>query len=150
MYYYRVLSRVIRIVIKDGFGTGKSAKVTSTGQLVTAPYAYDEVVAKTSAVDNTAVNFYEPKAGEQFVITGILLTADSNVVGSAITYVYEATAEDSTTVSKTILLIDLLKNKNRDVTGLNILVTEGRYINLKASDSDVSAVITGYYIPKVV
>jgi len=140
---------MIETTIKDGSGSGKLAKVTSTGQLVTAPYAYDEIVTKTSAVDNTAVNFYKPKAGEQFVITAILLTADSNVVGSAITEVYEATAEDSTTVSKSILLVDLIKNQNRDVTGLNILVTEGRYLNIKADDSDVSAVITGYYVPRV-
>jgi len=137
------------VQIKDGSGSGADAKVTSLGQLVTAPYAYDSVVAKTSTVDDTAVNFYLPKAGEQFVITGILLTADSTVVGSAVITVYEADSATETTVSKTILLIDLLKNRDRDITGLNILVTAGKFVNLKADDSDVSAVITGYYVPEI-
>ena len=135
--------------ILDGSGGKYGAKVTSIGQLVVGPIKYDEVVAKTSTVDDTAVNFYEPRAGHQFVITGILLTADSNVVGSAITTVYEASSLTETTVDKTIMFIDLLKNTNRDVVGLNILVTEGKFINLKADDSDVSAVIMGYYILKV-
>jgi hypothetical protein len=139
------MSGPVRVV--DASGAGAGAKVTQQGQVVVAPYAYDEVVAKTSSADDTAVNFYKPKANQQFVITAILLTADSNVVGSAITQVYEADTDTETTVVKTILLIDLLKNKNRDVTGLNILVGEGKFINLKANDSDVSAVITGYYIP---
>ena len=135
--------------IIDGSGSKKRVGVTKIGQLVVGAFAYDEVVAKTSTVDDTAVNFYGPKVGEQFVITTILLTADSNVVGSSVIDVYEASSATSTVVDKSILFIDLLKNNFRDIIGLNLLITEGKYINLKADDSDVSATIMGYYVPKI-
>ena len=131
----------------DGTGTKSRACVTSIGQLVVAPFAYDDVVAKTTAVDNVPINFYPPRAGYQFVITSILLTADSNVTGSSVIDVYEANDVADTVISKAILHIDLLKNNYRDITGMNIIVTEGKFVNLKADDTDVSAVITGYYVP---
>lgn len=135
--------------ITNGIGSQHKACVTSIGQLVVAPFKYDEVVAKTSAVDNTAVNFYAPKMGEQFVVTTILLTADSNVQPSAVIDVYEASSSTSTVVDKSILFIDLLKNEFRDLIGLNLLITKGKWVNLKADDSDVSATIMGYYIPEI-
>jgi len=131
-------------------GNGSEAGVSQIGQLIVAPFAYDEVVAKTATVDDTAVNFYPPIVGKQFVITTILLTADSNVVGSSVIDVYETSSKTSLIVDKSILFIDLLKNGFRDIIGLNLLVTSGKFLNLKADDSDVSATIMGYYIPKMV
>ena len=136
----------IPVRIEDG---GNQAKISQIGGLVTAPYDYDTVVAKTSAVDDTAVNFYPPLPNKQFVVTSVLLTADSNVVGSSVIDVYEATSLSDTVIEKSILHIDLLKNEHRDIIGLNLLITAGKYLNLKADDSDVSATIMGYYIPKL-
>ena len=135
----------IPVELKDG---GNSALITEQGQQIIAPFDYDEVVALTSAVDNTAVNFFLPEVGKQFIVRVILLTADSNITGSAIIDVYEATSITDTVIAKSILHIDLLKNDHRDFIGLNLRLTAGRYLNLKADDSDVSATIMGYYIPK--
>ena len=66
--------------IIDGAGTQVAAKVTTIGQLITAPYTYDEVSAATLDVDDTAVNFFGPKTGKQFVLTVILLTANKSVI----------------------------------------------------------------------
>ncbi len=123
------------------------ASITSRGALVVAPYAYDEVVAKSTASDDVPINFFPPLLNKRFVITAILLTSDSDVVGSAITTVYEGTSLADTVVGKLIMIVDLLKNSNRDITGLNIIVGEGKFVNLKADDTTVSAVITGYYVP---
>lgn len=131
------------------FSCGNRASVTQIGQQIVAPFAYDLVIAKTLDTDNVAVNFYKPRVDFQFVITGILLTADSNVTGSALVDVYEATAIDGTTIDKAILHVEILKNDFRDITGLNILASNGTYINAKTDDNDVFVTIMGYYIPTV-
>ena len=104
----------------DNHGHIASVNVTPLGQLVTAPFSYDEVV---SAADRT------------IGASGVLIE------------VYESSAEDSLVVDKSIMNIDLLKNTSRDVVGLNLLVTEGKYLNVKCDDTDVSVTLMGYYVP---
>ena len=131
------------------FGGANPINSSKIGQLIVAPFAYDDVVAKTLETDNTAVNFYRPQVNMRFVITGILLTADSNVTGSALIDVYEATTASETTIAKAILHVEILKNGSRDITSLNILATEGTWINAKTDDDDVFVTIMGYYVPAV-
>jgi len=133
----------------DGSGSKVTATVTSIGQLVIAPYAYDEVVSGILDVDNTAVNFFGPKTGKQFVLTTILLNANKSVSTDCIVDIYEATTDVTATITKSILSIEMLKNTSRDITGLNLLITEGRYINGKTDDDDVFVTLMGYYIPNV-
>ena len=123
------------------------ANVTPLGQLVTAPFSYDEVMADTLDSNGVAFNFFKPKTRKRFVVTVILLTADSNVTGSSIIDVYESSAIDDTTIDKSILHIDLLKNDYRDMIGLNLLISEGKFLNAKCDDNDVSITIMGYYVP---
>jgi len=137
------------VQIKDGSGSGTNAKVTPIGQVVTAPYAYDDVSTKTLDVDDTAVNFYLPKAGQQFVVTTILLTANKNVTTDCTVVIYEADDPTETTVTKTILNIEMLKNTSRDITGMNLLVSKGKFVNGKTDDDDVFCTIMGYYIPEL-
>lgn len=129
------------------FSCSNRAAISRIGQVIVAPFAYDEVVALTLTDANVAVTFYKPVVGRQFVITGILLTADSNVTGSALVDVFEANAEFSTSVDKAILHVEILKNGYRDITNLNILSGEGKYINALTDDDDVFVTIMGYYIP---
>lgn len=141
------MSIPVEITGVDTHGHNHSVKVTPLGQLVTAPFAYDEVVALTLDTANTAFNFFKPKIRKKFVTTVILLTADSNVTGSSVIDVYETSAEDSLVIDKSILHIDLLKNDDRDIIGLNLLISEGKFLNVKCDDNDVSVTIMGYYTP---
>ena len=59
------------VVIKDGTGGDFRAHVTSIGQLVVAPFAYEETEFQVLDTTATAYNFYPPKTGKQFVITGV-------------------------------------------------------------------------------
>lgn len=132
-------------------GGGGEATVTHAGQLHVAPYAYDEVVAIELTTINTAYNFYKPKVGYNFVITGILLGGDRNIgAAGSLVEVYEATTADSLTVDKLILKVDLLKQSSRDILPMNVLVPGGLYINAKMDDNNIEATITGYYITKEV
>lgn len=133
--------------ILDGFGGKNKAKVTKRGQVVTSPLEFDEVSNQTFDVAGTAYNFYAPKANKQFVITSILLYANKNVgAGDATVTIYEASADDTATVDKTLFTAEMVKQTSRDFIGLNILVSEGVWINGKTDDDDVFSTITGYYV----
>ncbi len=121
--------------------------VSGLGQLLVAPFDYDEVVAITLNANNTAFNFYKPKAHMRFVITGILLTASSGVVQSALIDVYEGTSATDIVIEKSILHVEILKNDFRDITPMNVVVREGKWLNAKTDDNNIFITITGYYIP---
>ena len=128
---------------------GNQVKITRIGQLVTAPFSYDEAKFISLAVDDQGYTFYQPLAGKQFVISTIILTADKNVATDCTVEIFESTTEDDPTVSKSILNIEMLKNSARDLIGLNLIVSEGKYLNGKTDDNNVAATIMGYYIPKI-
>jgi len=129
------------------FGGTNPVTVTSRGQLITAPFAFDQVVAKTLTSAGVALNFYPPKVSQCFVVTGILLTADKQVNQDVLVDVYEGTTVSETTIDRAILHVEMLKNSGRDITNLNILIREGKWVNAKADDADVFVTIMGYYVP---
>ncbi len=130
---------------------GVIAKVTSSGELVVAPLAYSETQFKELAVDNTAYNFYAPKPGKQFVITGIVAKADRDVATAtdASVIVYEADKEDSLTVDKVLYQDAMVRGEKISLTGLKILVNPGVWLNAKTSDDDIHMTIMGYYIEEL-
>jgi hypothetical protein len=142
---------MIKTQIEDGSGKGRVAKVTPIGQLVTAPVAYDDTVFKELAVDDTAYNFWPPKPGEQFVITGVLFRADKQVSSTvdATVVIYEATTNSTLTVSKVLIQFAVVQGDIINATALNLLVNEGRYVNAKTDDDDIHMTIMGYYVDKI-
>lgn len=137
----------VRFNIADASGLGYGAKVTSRGQLVVSPLDYSTAYNATADVINTAYNLIEPRTGQRFVITAILLYANKNVgAGDATVVLYEATSSSTTTASKTIFTAELPKSATRDLTNLNLIVSEGVWVNIKTDDDDIFATIFGYYI----
>ena len=129
------------------FDCGNRAKITRIGQQVVGPYAYDEVKFISLAVDDQGYTFYQPRPHFQFVITTIILTAAKTVTQDCAVEIFESVLENDPTVSKSILNIEMLTSSSRDLLGLNLLVSQGVYINGKTDDNVVSATIMGYYIP---
>ena len=82
----------IGVNIEDGGGTDRKAIVTNSGQLVVAPLHYDETSHNEIGAVDTAVNYFAPKPGKQFVITGLIYSADQqvSVTAGAVVQVYEA------------------------------------------------------------
>ena len=95
---------------------------------------------------NTAYEMFAPIYGKQFVMTGIIVTAKKNVAQDEIVEVYEADSGDSTTVTKAILTLEMLASSSRDITGLNLLISAGSFLNVKADDNDTAVSIVGYYV----
>lgn len=138
---------MIDVRVLDGGGKGKTAIVTSRGQLVVAPLEFSSAYQVTANVINTAFNFIGPKSGQQFVITDILLYADKNVGATdASVVIYEADASNTTTEYKQVLAMEMVKQTSRDITGLNLIVTEGKWLNIKTNDNSIYATIMGYYV----
>ena len=130
-------------------GSGAVAKVTNSGELVIAPLAYDEVANQTLDSANTAENFFTPISRKQFVVTGIIANADKSVTTDVVVDVYEADSLTSTTIDKAIFHFEMLKNGDKDLTGLRILVNSGVFINAKADDANVNITLMGYFINKL-
>mgnify|MGYP003657808807 CR=1 FL=1 len=125
------------------------AKVTNKGQLIVAPYDYDEVVFFELATANAAYSFYPPKGNYNFIITGIVGYADKQVgtTTGATVIVYEAVAPETAVVDKTLFQIEMASVSNIVLLPLNIKVNEGRFVNAKTDDDDIHMSIMGYYIP---
>ena len=127
------------------------AEVLPNGQLVGSPLAFDETVFKELAEDNTAYNFYKPKPGQQFIITGIRAKADRDVSPTvdASVVIYEADSESTTTVDKVLHQEAMVKAESVTLLPMNVLVAAGKYVNAKTTDDDIHMTIMGYYVPEV-
>jgi hypothetical protein len=133
--------------ISDGWGTDSKACVTERGQLVVAPLSFSTAYPVTVALINTAYNFVPPVGGRQFVVTDILLYANKGVGASDATVeIYEADATNETTVVRSIMILEMLKQTNRDITGLNLLISAGKWLNIKTDDNTIFATVMGYYV----
>ena len=136
--------------ITDGKrGTKDKVMVSSIGQLITAPYAYDEVEYIDLAADDTGYTFFKPILGFQFVLTGVDVTVSREVPTQCVVDIYESVGEDSATIAKSIFEFDMLKNAHRGLVGLNVLISEGVFLNAKSDDTSVFTTLMGYYIPKI-
>lgn len=133
--------------ILDGKGRGHRAAVSEYNQLIVSPAGFSEFYNATAGTDATAANLVGPIAGKRFVITAIVLYANKNVGASDATVtLYEATGPTVTTVSKTLLLQEMVQKTSLVIPGLNVIVTAGAWVNLKTDDDDVFCNMAGYYV----
>jgi len=141
---------MIRLSIADAL-TKIAAKVTSIGQLVVAPFAYDEAKFQELDAVNTAFSFFPPIAGQQFVITGLRIKASRSVSTTvdASIIIYEGDSDATTTVDRTLYEDALVRGEFADFVPINILVNKAKFVNAKTSDATVFMNIVGYYIPIV-
>lgn len=128
--------------------TNHAATVTKFGQLVVAPLDYSTPVFDEIDIVDTAFNFIAPASGQSIVITDILLNGTRSLpVNGAIIDVYETSSAVSTTVDVEILRTDLSKQQIRDVTGQNLLVPEGKWVNVKSDGATAFVTIMFYRVP---
>ena len=137
-------------IIRDGWGNGNKACVSPRGQLITAPLAFSKMYSATASVDATAVNIVIPEPGKQFVVTDIILFANRNVgANDATVSIFESDGPISSTVSGPIFTQEMLKQSTIALSGLNIIVTQGTWVNLITDDNTVFVNLGGYYVAAV-
>ena len=138
---------MIDTVLTDGKGAGNKACVTSRNQLVVAPLDFSEAYDQEVDTINTAFSFVPPRPSERFVVTDILLYANKGVGASdASVVIYEADSAISATVLKSIMSLEMLKQTSRDITGLNLIISEGVWLNIKTDDNTIFSTVMGYYV----
>ena len=138
---------MLKVQVQDA-GTHNIAKVTSRGQLITSPIEYSESYLQNMVLANTAYNYISPKSNKRFVITDIILSANrgvSSTIESTIT-IYEASSATTLTPSKTIYQTGLIKLTQQTLVGLNLITSEGVFLNGKCDDNSIFSTIMGYFI----
>ena len=144
----------IDVEIVDG-RTGNRACITPLGELVVGGTNHSEPYTASATVINTGYNYTTlagtgivPVAGKRFVITSILIGCDRNVgaTSGALINIYEAESPTSITSTKDIVKdIEIVKNE-RQFMNLDMIVTEGKWVNIKTDDNNVRSTIWGYYV----
>lgn len=142
---------MVDVCILDGGGSGKRARVSSSGQVATAPFAFDLTEFRELNATNTAFNFYPPVAGNQFVITVMRIKAArsvSNTVDARI-IIYESNTETGTAAHRILHEEALIRGENATLNPTNILCSRGAWISARTNDATVFITIMGYYVPVV-
>tara|TARA_R110002096_G_scaffold276_1_gene1550 strand:+ start:54 stop:473 length:420 start_codon:yes stop_codon:yes gene_type:complete len=127
--------------------TGIGARVTEFGQLVTSPIDYSLSSQVVAIVDDLPYTAVSPEQGRSIIITSIILTANKDVgVNDATVTLYSASTAGATT-GEDILQLELERNGKLVLTGLNLKVDGGLFLNIKTSDTIVYATILYYRVP---
>ena len=127
------------------------ALVTDLGQLVVAPFSPSNFYLGSTVSNNVPVNVVIPKKKHKFIITSIIMSADRSVAqNGAVTTIYEnGIGPTGTAVEKVIITEEIAKQTRMTATGLNIEVTEGKWINVVSDDVIVRCNIAGYFVGAV-
>ena len=137
----------IKTEIKDGWGNGNTACVTSRGQLITSPLDFSLIYNVKAELVNTAYNIVPPVTGKVFVVTDLILYANKSVgAGDATVTIYASDGPDSLTEVGVFFTQEMVKQTTIALSGLNIIGTEGLWINVKTDDDDVFVNMAGYYV----
>lgn len=127
------------------------ALVTDLGQLVTAPFAPSIFYLGSTAVNDVPVNVVAPRKKNLFIITSIILSSDRSVgANGAVTTIYEnGIGPTDTTQDKVIITEEIAKQTRMTAIGVNIEVSEGKWINVVSDDVIVRCNIAGYFVGAV-
>lgn len=136
----------IRTNICDGTGSGREAKVTTRNQLVVGSLDFSTPVQQDLDVINTAFNFFEPQGGNVLIITDIVINATKSAsVNGSVVEIFEASEVDSITATTNTFKFDIQRQQVIVMTGLNLMGTEGQFLNAKCDSATVLVTIAGYF-----
>ena len=134
--------------ITDGGETSNFVKVTNQNQLVVGELDFTTTVQNDIDIVDTAFNFFKPQAGKIFIITQILVNATRSAsVNGTVVEIYQASSASSTTVDEQTFKLDIARQQVIALSGLNIRIPQGKFLNVKADSVVVLVTIGGYFAP---
>ena len=123
---------------------GRTADVDEQGSLKVLPREFNLIQKRT--MDGTGVfSFFPPKAGKQFIISGIIMNAARSVTNEALITIFEATSEAGALETE-IVAIDIAKSVTTPLLDINVLVSEGVWVNGTTDDPTCNVTVIGYYV----
>lgn len=122
--------------------------VTPFGQLVVAPLEYSSPITMAMDTIGVAFNFMAPVSDHFIVVTDIIVSADKDVSNTtpADVDIFTADAHDSVTPINEILRPQLTRASNFSLTGLNLKIDPGVWINATTTDTIVLLTVMFYRV----
>jgi len=138
---------VVKVVIQDPQTKNKAA-VTEFGQLIVAPIDYSSPITAEMSLVNTPYLLVSPVEGKGIVFTTLILTANRQVgVNDATVTIYTAETEDGAIPANPEVQLEMIKSSTLPLTGLNLLIPEGRFVLAQTDDATVFVTLGFYRIP---
>lgn len=124
------------------------AVVTELGEVAVSPLFFSKFYNGATAANDVPVNIVPPKHGMIFIIKAIILSGDRSIGASgAVTALYENNTSGVDTVQESVIITEEIGKQTRMVvSGVNIAVTQGKWVNLVSDDVIVRCNIEGYYV----
>jgi hypothetical protein len=144
------MSLPVKIVGATPSGLLVNVEVNEAGELKVAQGDFDLTKFQELGVDDQVYNFYGPRVGKQFVLTGLLAYGDKQIATTNSTVeIFEADAPDSGTVKRIILQFEIGQSQSIPFPNVRILANPGVWINARCDNDDVHLNIVGHYINTV-
>jgi len=128
-----------------------AARVNKVGELGVSRIGFDLTSFQEMNATGDPFTLYDPRSNQQFVITAIRIKAGrdvSNTVSANVT-IFEATQSGAAAVDRVLFQELVGRSEDATLTGINILVNEGKFINAKTTDATVSVNVLGFYVDRV-
>lgn len=135
-------------VVKDGHGEGHRVKVSSRGQLITAPLDFSSISSIVLDTANVPFNLVPPLNNKQFVVTDLILYGDRNIgVNDASVQIYQADSfEAPLGGGDASISLEIVKQTTVVLGGLNNIIDEGKWLTAITNDNNIFANVAGYYV----
>jgi hypothetical protein len=128
--------------------TGNKATVTKFGQMVTSPIDYSTPKTVEMTVINTPYVLIEPVEEKAPVVTTFIMTANKAVgTNDATISVYAADTFNAPLPTEPEIKLELAKNSQLALSGLNLLLPEGKFILAQTNDNTIFLTIGFYRVP---
>ena len=123
------------------------ARVNKDGELVVGELSASTFVAVEMNVNDQVYSLVTPISGRRVRITGVVITTSRTIGNEGVSInLYSASSAISGVSLGNIFTVDLVKQDKIVMTGLNLEVPEGTWINATASDSTVNLSLIFYFI----
>ena len=129
------------------WGKGIAIGASRNHELFTRPLKYSSLFFQNLNVDNQVFNFVVPRAGQEFVISGLAISGNRDIgVNGSIVDIYATDSASNATATGGDIGFEVPKSTVLPFIEPNFLIAEGLFINGKCDDNSVRVNLFGYFV----
>ena len=138
---------MIKVKVASAAGNGTQTVVTKRGQLVVSSIDFSTFYATELNVINTGFEIVAPNTNKNFIITTIFMYANKGVgAADASVQLYESSESAILTIDKQVFNTEMPKYSKIVLTGLQIEISQGKWLNAVTDDNTIFVNVAGYYV----